>query len=191
MLKEPIKMKNERHAQKLKELNEINDKIYKLEERMINEEIETSTYQTWFKKLQHEKRLVEAVLNSDERPRIKSDKDIVERLLPRLENLFLLYDKANVTQKHTLVRGLFKDSLLWGHGSFRTKSLDRTFHDNLLKVNKKGLLFNEQPFKKLTMNLVSTRKQIRTATPFRAPPPQDGASTNFATRVFRLQIYTY
>jgi site-specific DNA recombinase len=108
MLKEPIKMKNERHAQKLKELKEINDKIYKLEERMVNEEIETSTYQTWFKKLQHEKRLVEAVLNSDEKPRIKSDKDIVERLLPRLENLNLLYDKSNVTQKHTLVRGLFK-----------------------------------------------------------------------------------
>jgi hypothetical protein len=29
-----------------------------------------------------------------------------------------------------------------------------------------------------------TRKQIRTATPFQAPPPQDGASTNFATRVY-------
>ena len=97
----------------IKELKEINDKIYKLEERMVNEEIETSTYQTWFKKLQHEKRLVEAVLNSDEKPRIKSDKDIVERLLPRLENLFLFYDKSNVTQKHTLVRGSFKDSLLW------------------------------------------------------------------------------
>lgn len=181
MLKEPIKMKNERHAQKLKELNVINDKIYKLEERMVNEEIETSTYQTWFKKLQQEKRLVEAVLNSDEKPRIKSDKDIVERLLPRLENLNLLYDKSNVTQKHTLVRGLFKDSLLWGQGSFRTKSLDRTFYDNLLKVNKKGLLFNEQPFKKLTMNLVSTQEEIRTPTPIQAPAPQAGASTNFAT----------
>lgn len=115
-----------------------------------------STYQTWFKKLQHEKRLIEAVLNCDEKPRIKSNKDIVERLLPRLENLLLLYDKSNVTQKHTLVRGLFKDSLLWGQGSFRTKYLDRTFHDNLLKVNKKGLLFNQQPFKKSELNLVST-----------------------------------
>ncbi|ALL05082.1 hypothetical protein AQ505_05975 [Pedobacter sp. PACM 27299] len=71
MLKEPIKMKNERHGLKLKELQEINNKIYKLEERMINDEIETSTYNTWFKKLQLEKRLV-------------------ERLLPRLENLFRL-----------------------------------------------------------------------------------------------------
>lgn len=70
-----------------------------------------------------------------------------------------------------------------GHGSFRTKSLDRTFHDNLLKFNKKGLPFNEQPFKKLTMNLVSTQEEIRTPTPVRAPAPQAGASTNFATWV--------
>ena len=188
MLKEPIRMKNERHAQKLKELREINKKIYKLEERMVNDEIEATTYQTWFKKLQNEKRMIEAVLNGDEKPRIKSDKDIVARMLPRLENLFLLYDKGNVTQKHTLIRGLFKDSLLWGHGSFRTKYLDRTFHDNLLKVNKKGLLFNEQPFKNLNKNLVSTQEEIRTPTPIQAPAPQAGASTNFATWVCAANI---
>ena len=34
--------------------------------------------------------------------------------------------------------------------------------------------------------LLGTRKQIRTATPVKAPPPQSGASTNFATRVFML-----
>ncbi|MCX2483207.1 hypothetical protein [Pedobacter sp. MR2016-24] len=76
-------------------------------------------------KLQHEKRLIDAVLTGDEKPRIKSDKDIFERLLPRLENLFLLYEKGSVTQKHTLIRGLFKDSLVWRQGSFRTKYLDR------------------------------------------------------------------
>ena len=155
---------------------------------MVNGEIENSTYQTWFKKLQHEKRLIEAVLNSDDRPEIKSNKAIVERLLPRIENIFALYDKGNVIQKHTLARALFKENLIWGQGSFRTKLLDRAFHDNLLKINKKGLLFNEQPFKKLTINLVSTRKQIRTATPLPAPPPQDGASTNFATRVSAANI---
>lgn len=31
--------------------------------------------------------------------------------------------------------------------------------------------------------MVSTREQIRTATPLPAPAPQAGASTNFATRV--------
>gem|GEM_PF-1333629 len=33
----------------------------------------------------------------------------------------------------------------------------------------------------LTSVSLSAQEQIRTATPMRAPPPQDGASTNFAT----------
>jgi site-specific DNA recombinase len=187
MLREPVKLKNARHKEKQEELRRINEKIYKLEERLVNEEIDGTTYQTWFKKLQQEKRMTEATLNSDEKPKIKSDKDVVEKLLPWLENLSIIYNKSNVTQKHTLVRGLFEDSLVWGQGLFRTKYIHPTFHDNLLKINKKGLLFNEQPFKKSELNLVSTREQIRTATPLPAPAPQAGASTNFATRVFILQ----
>lgn len=34
-----------------------------------------------FKKLLQEKRMTEATLNTDEKPKIKSDKDIAERLL--------------------------------------------------------------------------------------------------------------
>lgn len=33
-----------------------------------------------------------------------------------------------------------------------------------------------------------TREEIRTPTPIRAPAPQAGASTNFATRVSGVQI---
>src|SRR5690348_7780294 len=43
--------------------------------------------------------------------------------------------------------------------------------------NKKALNF--QSF------YLSARDWIRTSTPFRAPPPQSGASTNFATRALR------
>ncbi len=35
------------------------------------------------------------------------------------------------------------------------------------------------------------QEQIRTATPIQAPPPQDGASTNFATWARVPQIYTF
>lgn len=36
-----------------------------------------------------------------------------------------------------------------------------------------------------------TQEEIRTPTPLPAPAPQAGASTNFATWVFVLQIYIY
>ncbi len=42
--------------------------------------------------------------------------------------------------------------------------------------------YNEKEFGK--NQTLCTQKQIRTATPLPAPPPQDGASTNFATWVF-------
>ena len=35
------------------------------------------------------------------------------------------------------------------------------------------------------------RNEIRTRTSLRMPPPQDGASTNFATRAFTLQSLKY
>ncbi len=34
----------------------------------------------------------------------------------------------------------------------------------------------------------SAQEQIRTATPLRVPPPQDGASTNFATWAYKLSL---
>jgi hypothetical protein len=43
------------------------------------------------------------------------------------------------------------------------------------------------------INILSAQEQIRTATPVKAPPPQSGASTNFATwalffQSFKIQI---
>lgn len=34
---------------------------------------------------------------------------------------------------------------MWGGGMFRTAFVDPTFHDNVLKVNEKGLLFSSNP----------------------------------------------
>lgn len=36
--------------------------------------------------------------------RVNSD-DIVERILPNLGDLYEIYEKGNITQKHTLIRG--------------------------------------------------------------------------------------
>ncbi|WP_449438226.1 hypothetical protein [Pedobacter steynii] len=59
MLVEPLKLKQERYKEKVKELQEINQKIFRLEEKFMNDEIESSTYQTWFKKLKEDKSLLE------------------------------------------------------------------------------------------------------------------------------------
>ena len=156
MLTEPLKMKQEKGKEKISELREINRKIFKLEERFMNDEIESSTYQTWFKKLKEDKAILEYSINSSSMPKINKNIDIIQRLLPRLSNLYEIYEKGNITQKHTLIKGVFKHNLHWADGAFRTNYIDPTFHDNLLKIKEKGLLFNEQPFRKSDINPIST-----------------------------------
>ena len=145
LLVEPLKLKRKRDDEKIKALKEINEKIFKLEERLMNNEIEASTYKTWFQKFKEEKAVLEYQLNGIKKTTIDNNDDIVDRILPNLGNLYEIYEKGNITQKHTLIRGVFKDSLLWGNGSFRTAFIDPTFYDNVLKIKEKGLLFYEQP----------------------------------------------
>jgi site-specific DNA recombinase len=161
MLVEPIKHKQERYKERLMAQHEINQKIFKLEERLINNEIESSTYQTWFKKLKEEKALLDLALEGNNKPKIKKADDLIVRLLPELSNLFQIYDKGNIIQKQTLIRGVFKDNLLWGNGVFRTAFIDPAFYDNLLKINEKGLLFYEQPSSVLDVSPVSTQRRSR------------------------------
>ncbi len=181
LLIEPLKLKKEQHQQKVKNLHEINEKIFKLEERLMNNEIESSTYKNWFQKFKEDKAKIEYDLKGNQPSKIRTEDDLVERLLPNLSNILELYQKCNITQKHTLIRGVFKDNLVWGEGIFRTAYIDPIFYDNLLKINKKGLLFNEQSFQNSGVTPVSTQRRSRTGTvshrclrPARLPIPPAG-----------------
>ena len=180
MLKNPIKEKRQLIQNMITELKNVNIKISGLEEKFMNNEIESSTYKTWFKKLNEEK----AVLENSLKPKSSSNlstQEIIQKVLPNLRNLLGIYEKGNIFQKHSIVRAVFKDSLAYNNGVFRTPYINPTFEHNLLKVNEKGLLIYEQASKKLTKSSLSTQEEIRTPTPVRAPAPQAGASTNFAT----------
>ena len=107
----------------------------------------TSAYKTWFQKFKEEKAVLEYNLNGIKKTKTQEEDSIIKRLLPNLGNLYEIYEKSNITQKHTLIRGVFKDSLLWGEGSFRTAFTDPVFYYNLLKIKEKELLFHEQPFR--------------------------------------------
>ena len=49
LLIEPLRQKSERHKKQVEELQKVDQKIFNLEEKFLNNEIESSTYQTWFK----------------------------------------------------------------------------------------------------------------------------------------------
>jgi len=95
-------------------------KIFWLEERLNEYEIESSIYQTRFKKFKQDKAILESEINGSQLSRLNNDSDIIERISPFLSRLHDIYDKGNITQKQTLTRGVFKDNLTWGDGAFRT-----------------------------------------------------------------------
>lgn len=164
LLVEPLKLKQERLNQKLQALQNINEKIFKLEERLMNNEIEASTYKTWFQKFKEEKAVLEIALDGKKNLKIDTSEDLIQRLLPELSNLHQIYEKGNITQKHILIRGVFKDNLVWGGDMFRTTFIDPTFQDNLVKIKEKGLLFYEQPFLKSGVTPLGTQSRDRTGT---------------------------
>lgn len=141
----PLKQKQQRLTEKVLALNEVKDNIFRLEERYMNNEIETSTYQTWFKKFSEEKAMIEITMKPKDR-KTEETESVVDRVLPSLRNLFEIYELCNIYQKHAIVRALFKDNLAYGGGVFRTNFIDPTFITNALEMNEKGLLEYEQSF---------------------------------------------
>jgi site-specific DNA recombinase len=143
-LKKSLNEKESKLKTKTSQLAEINKKIEKLEERLMNEEIEASTFKNWFQKYS-----IERALLSKEISTLKQDGtdkwQRLERLLPALTNLFDVYEKANITAKNKLVKAVFKHNLVYSEGAFRTPSINDAFSLNYLNANKKGLLFVEQP----------------------------------------------
>lgn len=133
-----------------------------LEEKYMNNKIEDSTYQTWFRKFREEKAELEIALMAMDKPKTKAENEtIIDRVLPDLTNIHGIYDKSNIFQKHVIVRGVFKDNLVYSGGSLRTAYLDPAFHHNVLKIKKKGLLVLEQPFRKSDLSPVCTPSRIK------------------------------
>ncbi|WP_341834850.1 recombinase family protein [Chitinophaga pollutisoli] len=143
-MNEALAERTQQVAIKTKELEEINRKIEKNEERFMEDIIEPETYRKWHKKFQIQKALLTEEINSLTRNRHEK----LERLfqvLPYLTSIKSIYQKANVRQKHHLLRGVFKRGLTYKEGAFRTPFLHPALIHNEVMLKEKGLLFVEQP----------------------------------------------
>ncbi len=129
---------------KTNQLADVNRKTLKLEERLMNEEIEASTFKNWFQKYSSERALLLKEISGLKQD--ESDKWArFEKLFPALTNLLEIYEKANISAKNKLVKAVFKHNLSYSEGAFRTPPINDAFALNYLNANKKGLLFVEQP----------------------------------------------
>ncbi|MGE7521043.1 recombinase family protein, partial [Pedobacter suwonensis] len=153
----------EKVAENRSALKEIEHKIQRLEEKMMNDEIESSTYKKWFSKYSGEKGyLLSEIkkLNAGDPKRFAS----ILKLLPELISIPAIFEKANIIDQHSLIREVFKHDIIYSEGACRTLSINPMFAHNVLKFKEKGLLFLEQPSSKMGAIPIRTRGGNRTRT---------------------------
>jgi len=129
---------------KQEEFMEIAGKIEKLEGKMINDEIEASTYKVWFSKLNGQKAVVENEIISLKMDN-KSKFDRLEEAIPLLTNLKHLYISTALEGQQMLLKKVFEVGIKYDGSIFRTPMINPALVDNYLRMKEKGLLLVEQP----------------------------------------------
>jgi len=150
-------------------LNELETKIERLEEKMMNDEIEPATYKKWFGRYAGDRAyLVSEIqkLNSDQKEKWKKALE----LLPVLSDIPGIFEKAEILDQHSLIREVFKHPLIYKDGQCRTPAINPGFAHNYLKIKEKRLPEIEEPPSDLSANPMCTQSGNRTRTPFTGTP---------------------
>ena len=70
--------------------------------------------------------------------------DKLNSIIPKLNNMGALFQLLPSHHQQTLGKAVFKHSLTYSEGAFRTPSIEPAFEYSSLKSKEKGLLFVEQ-----------------------------------------------
>jgi len=129
---------------KKKNLIEVENKIEKLEERLMNDDIVVETYKKYYKKFAAEK----AALAEEVKALGDGNENIVanqKSKMQQLTKISQLIKRSHISQQHVFFKKVFKQGLTFFEGAFRTPWLHPLFLHNALIMKEKRLLFVEQP----------------------------------------------
>jgi site-specific DNA recombinase len=118
--------------------------IERLEEKMIKDQIEASTYKVWFAKLSRQRGALETEIMNLK----KADKHVfgeLEAAIPVLTNLKHLYIACSLEGQQILLKRVFEVGFMYDGCIVRTPSLNPALIDNYFRMKEKGLLIIEQP----------------------------------------------
>jgi len=132
-------------ASREKQIEEVDRKIEKLEEKLMNDEVDGQTFKKLKIKLHSEKNLLIESRKELQSGNAEHKLRRLDEIMPELTSLKSIYQISNLKRKQSLIRGVFKHKLTYSDGAFRTPKIDETFSPNSLKAKEKGLLVEEQP----------------------------------------------
>jgi site-specific DNA recombinase len=114
----------------------VEKKISKLEERVINDEIEPDTYKKYYRKCSSEK----AVLKEELLHLKGADAATIEhqqRQISKLCRVSKIFEESELSGKHAFLKRVFKHGITFKNGAFRTPYIHPLFDHNLLIINEK------------------------------------------------------
>lgn len=126
------------HKEKIKYARLLKDKILKLQEKFITDQISVSTYKNWQQTFNSEKRSIENRFQTTV-PDKMSIETMIKKLATGRINFYKIYQKSNVLQKQSLVRIIFRNSLTWDQGLFTSCYFNEALALNLRKESVKKL----------------------------------------------------
>jgi site-specific DNA recombinase len=127
---------------KVQKLNVLNTKISKLEDRLINDEIDSATYKKWRTKLGADKGNLELEISNLS----NVNHNYFERLdaaIPLLINLKNLYHSITLSAKQTLLKRVFELGLIYDGSKLRTPKIHEALMHKLLFVEQPSKIFGD------------------------------------------------
>lgn len=135
-------------SEKRLQLSELDQKMERLEEKMMNDEIDAPTYKKWYTKYSGEKAALLLEIKNL-RSGDQATHNQLLKLLPSLTDIPAIFKMADIVDQHRMLREVFRHEIIYSEGHSRTLSINPAFSHNLLKFKHKGLLFLEQPSSKM------------------------------------------
>lgn len=128
-----------------KQLSQVKVKLERLEERLINDEIDGPTFKKWNARLTQERVVLEDSIEQLSIEGIHRKLDKVSRYLPLLANIGEIYKSADFKGKQLLLKTVFKVGITIKEGQLRTPYIHPALAHNVLNIKEKGLLETEEP----------------------------------------------
>ena len=145
----------ERAKTKKAELKAVNEKIERLEEKVVNDVIEPKTYKVWYARLNGEKSVLEREIAAL-KTRTKTVFEDLDQAIPLLTNLRGLYNGVSLEGKQLLLKTGFELGIVYDGSRFRTTMINPALVSNYMRIKEKGLLLVEQPEEFFAKNLHCT-----------------------------------
>lgn len=161
MIDKELKSNQKKIIEKKSQQQKIEEKLFALEEKWIDNEIEKETYNRWFSNYNNSLLEIQA---SIERLGTNSRRafNILKDNLTMLNDLRFVYDSADTMQKRQFIELVFDSNLYYQNGIYRTPTMLGLFSHNHLEMKKKGLLIYEKKEGFCYRNPLSREEGIRT-----------------------------